>query len=92
MNYKLLVLDIDGTTADSQKKIAPEIRDALIRLQNQGVRVVLASGRPPEGVFPGTGAIFWPSTGEKSWRRGAGRVFLINGFRFISPEGCRRML
>ena len=33
MNYKLLVLDIDGTTADSQKKIAPEIRDALIRLQ-----------------------------------------------------------
>lgn len=52
MNYKLLVLDIDGTTADSQKKIAPEIRDALIHLQNQGVRVVLASGRPPEGVFP----------------------------------------
>ena len=48
MNYKLLVLDIDGTTADSQKKIAPEIRDALIHLQNQGVRVVLASGRPPE--------------------------------------------
>ena len=52
MKYKLLVLDIDGTTADSQKNIAPEIRDALIGLQDQGVRVVLASGRPPEGVFP----------------------------------------
>lgn len=50
--YQLLVLDIDGTTANSKKEIAEETREALIWLQDKGVKVVLASGRPPEGVFP----------------------------------------
>ncbi len=49
--YQLLVLDIDGTVTNSQKKVTEKTRNAVIWLQEQGVRVVLASGRPPEGVF-----------------------------------------
>ena len=52
MNYQLLVLDIDGTVTNSKKEVLKKTREAVIRIQEQGIRVVLASGRPPEGVFP----------------------------------------
>lgn len=52
MDYELLVLDIDGTVTNSQKEVMPRTRDEIIRIQKQGVKVVLASGRPPEGVLP----------------------------------------
>lgn len=49
-DYKLLVLDIDGTLTNSEKKITPATLDALLLLQEQGVKVVLASGRPTAGI------------------------------------------
>ncbi len=52
MDYELLVLDIDGTVTNSEKQILPKTKDAIFRIQKAGVKVVLASGRPPEGVFP----------------------------------------
>lgn len=52
MKYELLVLDIDGTVTNSQKEVLPETREAVRRIQKAGIKVVLASGRPPEGVFP----------------------------------------
>lgn len=52
MAYKLLVLDVDGTVTNSQKEVTERTREAIIRLQEQGVRVVIASGRAPNGVFP----------------------------------------
>lgn len=52
MDYELLVLDIDGTVANPQKEVMPGTRNEIIRIQKQGVKVVLASGRPPEGVLP----------------------------------------
>ncbi len=52
MNYELLVLDIDGTVTNSEKKVLPRTREAILRIQQKGIKVVLASGRPPEGVFP----------------------------------------
>ena len=55
MKYQLLVLDIDGTTVDSNKHLPQRTADALIDLQNTGVRVVLASGRP---TLVGSGT-FW---------------------------------
>lgn len=51
-NYKLLVLDLDGTLTDSKKKITARTRDTLIKAQKQGIRIVLASGRPTYGVAP----------------------------------------
>lgn len=52
MGYELLVLDIDGTVTNSEKEVMSRTRDEVIRIQKQGVKVVLASGRPPEGIFP----------------------------------------
>lgn len=52
MSYRLLVLDIDGTVTNSNKEVTPKTREAVIRLQEKGVSVVLASGRPPMGIYP----------------------------------------
>ena len=50
--YKLLVLDIDGTLTNSKKVITPSTLKALLELQEAGIKVVLASGRPTPGVRP----------------------------------------
>lgn len=52
MNYQVLVLDLDGTLTNSQKKIPSKTREALIDIQKNGKKVVLASGRPTRGVLP----------------------------------------
>lgn len=44
--YKLLVLDLDDTLLNSSGEISAIDRDAIIHIQNHGVTVVLASGRP----------------------------------------------
>ena len=49
MKYKLLVLDVDGTLLDSEKKISKRTLAALLKVQQMGVRIVLASGRPTYG-------------------------------------------
>ena len=52
MLFKLISLDIDGTLTNSRKRISPKTRDKLIRFQKNGGIVVLASGRPAEGILP----------------------------------------
>lgn len=52
MNYQLLVLDIDGTVTNSQKVVTPKTREAIIRLQENGIPVAIASGRSPKGIAP----------------------------------------
>ncbi len=51
MTYKLIALDLDGTLNNDQKVITPKTREALIKAQQQGAIVVLASGWPKAGVF-----------------------------------------
>lgn len=50
MDYKVLVLDIDGTLTNSKKEITPRTKNALIRAQEKGVVIALASGRPSPGI------------------------------------------
>ncbi|MDD3428872.1 MAG: Cof-type HAD-IIB family hydrolase [Oscillospiraceae bacterium] len=52
MQYKLLVLDIDGTVANTKKEISEENVQAVIAAQKKGVKVVVASGRATPGVMP----------------------------------------
>ena len=52
MNQKILVLDLDGTLTNSEKKITPRTKEALMKMQELGHIVVLASGRPTPGVTP----------------------------------------
>ena len=46
MNYEVLVLDLDGTLTNSEKKITEPTKEALLDIQQKGKIVVLASGRP----------------------------------------------
>ena len=51
-DYRLIALDLDGTLTNAQKVITPKTKEALMKAQNAGVRVILATGRPPYGVRP----------------------------------------
>ena len=50
MIYKIIVLDLDGTLTNEKKEITPRTKEALIKAQEQGLKVVLASGRPTYGI------------------------------------------
>lgn len=50
--YEMIVLDLDGTLTNSEKRITPKTKQALMRAQAAGIRVVLASGRPTYGIVP----------------------------------------
>lgn len=52
MEKKVLVLDLDGTLTNSEKKITPRTKKALMEMQEKGHTVVLASGRPTPGITP----------------------------------------
>ncbi len=52
MDYKLLALDLDGTLTNSKKEITPRNREALLRAQQRGIKLILASGRPTYGIAP----------------------------------------
>ena len=48
--YDALVLDIDGTLVGSDKQVSEKTREALIRLQERGKTVAIASGRSISGI------------------------------------------
>lgn len=52
MDYQILALDLDGTLTNSKKEISRPTLEALIDIQKNGKKVVLASGRPTNGVLP----------------------------------------
>ena len=50
MKYKIIVLDLDGTLTNSKKEISKDTLDALLKIQQLGFKVALASGRPTPGI------------------------------------------
>lgn len=52
MKYKLLALDLDGTLTNTKKEITPYTRQTIIKAQQKGVKIILATGRPTYGVAP----------------------------------------
>jgi Cof subfamily protein (haloacid dehalogenase superfamily) len=52
MNCKLLVVDVDGTLLTHDNVMTPGTRTALLKVQQLGIRIVLASGRPLHGLWP----------------------------------------
>lgn len=50
MKTKVLVLDIDGTLTNSKKEITEKTREGILRIEERGHKVVLASGRPTHGM------------------------------------------
>lgn len=47
--YKLIALDMDGTLLNEEKQISPANYEAIQQARENGVKVVLASGRPLVG-------------------------------------------
>ncbi|MBF2503627.1 Cof-type HAD-IIB family hydrolase [Listeria marthii] len=50
MTTQAIILDIDGTLLNDEKKISTETKKALITAQQNGVKLILASGRPTTGM------------------------------------------
>lgn len=48
---KLIAMDLDGTLNNDQKRIDPPTRDALLRAQDSGITLMLASARPLPGLY-----------------------------------------
>ena len=51
MNYKMLVLDLDDTLLRDDHSISDRNKEMLMKAQEQGVYVVLASGRPTPAML-----------------------------------------
>ena len=49
--YKMIVMDMDDTLMNHENQMSPETESYLIDIQNKGYKVVLASGRPTEGML-----------------------------------------
>ncbi|HAC62246.1 MAG TPA: Cof-type HAD-IIB family hydrolase [Cyanothece sp. UBA12306] len=45
MDIRLLVLDIDGTIAGQSNQVTETVKQAIINVQNMGIKVALATGR-----------------------------------------------
>lgn len=50
MSIKAIAVDVDGTLTNDDKVITPRTREALIDAQHADIRVIIASGRPSQGV------------------------------------------
>lgn len=49
--YKIIALDMDGTLLNEKKEITPKTKEALQKAKDKGIKIVLASGRPIEGLY-----------------------------------------
>lgn len=50
MAIKMVAIDIDGTLINDNREITPKTVDAIKKASNQGVKIVLCTGRPMTGV------------------------------------------
>ena len=44
--YKFVAIDLDGTLLNSYGEVTKDTKEALLRAKNQGIEIVLSSGRP----------------------------------------------
>ena len=78
MKYKLLVLDVDGTLLNNERQISKRTLSALLKVQQAGVKIALASGRPTYGIIPLAKALELGNYG--------GYVISYNGCQIIKAE------
>lgn len=78
MKYKLLVLDVDGTLLNDAGEISKRTLTSLLKVQQMGIRIVLASGRPTYGLMPLAKALELGNYG--------GFIVSYNGCQIIKAE------
>ncbi len=50
MSIKVIIMDVDGTLTNGKKVITPKTKEALLKAEEKGVILILASGRPTSGL------------------------------------------
>ena len=78
MKYKLLVLDVDGTLLDSQHKLSTQTLATLLKIQQMGMILVLASGRPTFGIQA--------LTDKLDMKNNGGYILSYNGGQIINVQ------
>ena len=75
---KAILLDVDGTLTNDAKDITPRTRDALLKCQEKGVVLVLASGRTANGLSR--------YAAELQMERHGGVLVCFNGAKSLNCE------
>lgn len=96
-NIKAILLDIDGTLTNDDKVITPRTREALLKCQEKGVVLVLASGRTATGLstyaadldLARHGGVLVCYNGAKSLNCETGQVYFEQA---LTAEQTRRVL
>ena len=78
MDYHMVVLDLDGTLTNSEKKVTERTKKALTDYMEHGGTVVLASGRPTYGIIHLARELHLDTYG--------GYILSFNGGQIISCE------
>jgi len=84
MKVKVIVLDIDGTLLNSEKRISDLTKNALIQAQENGVKIILASGRPTVGMLA--------LTKELEMDKHHGLIVTFNGFPVFNFQSHENLL
>ncbi|HEX4079861.1 MAG TPA: Cof-type HAD-IIB family hydrolase [Rhizomicrobium sp.] len=71
----LLLSDVDGTLVTTDKVLTPRARNAVMRLQQKGIRFAITSGRPPRGM-----AMFVDPLGLTE------PIAAFNGGAYVAPD------
>lgn len=51
MSIKVIIMDVDGTLTSNDKNVTPKTKEALLKAEEAGAILVLASGRPTSGLL-----------------------------------------
>lgn len=51
MAIKVIIMDVDGTLTNAKKVVTPKTKEALIKAEEAGAILILASGRPTSGLL-----------------------------------------
>lgn len=78
MSYDIIALDIDGTLTTSDKKITDRTKNAVLKAQQNGKKVILASGRHDYGIMP--------TAKELRLNEFGGYIMAFNGGKVINAE------
>lgn len=78
MSIRVIIMDVDGTLTNGKKVITPKTKAALLKAQEKGAILVLASGRPTSGLMD--------IANELEMEKHHGLLVAFNGSKVIDCE------
>lgn len=87
--YKLVAIDMDGTLLRGDHTISPKTKEKLIEAKNSGVKIVITSGRPIEGLKNYLEELNFVGEEEYLIAYNGGMVYNTKDFSVISEIGLK---